>query len=75
VLDELATPSVVVEHALKRAAAMAALPREAYTRVKQQLRGPVIEEMRHAVQTDPMLAGWIGGESAGAAAAILARDT
>jgi enoyl-CoA hydratase len=74
VLDELATPDVVIQHALQRAEAMAALPHEAYTRVKQQLRGPVIEEMRHAVETDPMLGGWFGGESAGAAAAILARD-
>jgi enoyl-CoA hydratase len=74
VFDEIATPTEVVEHALKHARAMAALPREAYTRVKQQLRGPAIEEMRRAAESDPMLGGWLSGESAGAAAAILARD-
>jgi enoyl-CoA hydratase len=71
VMDELATPDQVVDHALERASAMAALPREAYERVKAQLRGPVIEEIKAAVATDPMLEGWIGGETAGAAAGIL----
>jgi enoyl-CoA hydratase len=74
VVDEIATPDQVVDRAVEHAAGLAALPREAYTRVKQQLRGQAIEEMRRAVETDPMLDGWFGGESASAATAILSRD-
>jgi enoyl-CoA hydratase len=71
VMDELATPDQVLDHALERASELAALPREAYERVKAQVRGPAVEEIDAAVATDPLLEGWIGGEAAGAAAGIL----
>jgi enoyl-CoA hydratase len=74
VFDEIATPGEVVHHALAHARGLAALPRSAYSRIKQQLRGEAIDEMRRAVEADPLRDGWFGGESAGAAAAILARD-
>jgi enoyl-CoA hydratase len=73
VVDELATPDQVEPHALERAAELAKLPKEAYTRVKQQLRGPAIAEMQRAVENDPMLDGWFGAESADAATAILSE--
>jgi enoyl-CoA hydratase len=73
VVDELTTPHEVVERALEKAAELAALPRDAYERVKRQLREPVAREIEQAVAQDPMLDGWMGGESAGAAAAILER--
>ena len=72
-VDEVVEPDSVVERALEVAGELAALPHEAYERVKRQLRGPVIAEMEAAARDDPMLAGWLGGESAGAAAAILER--
>jgi enoyl-CoA hydratase len=74
VVDELATPDRVVDRALEHAAKLAALPREAYTRVKRQVRGEAVEEMRRAGENDPMLAGWFGGEGAAAARSILSRD-
>jgi enoyl-CoA hydratase len=71
VVDEIATPGQVVPRALEVAAAYAALPRDAYTRVKRQLRGSAIEAIERAVADDPMSEGWLSGESAGAAAGIL----
>src|SRR3954453_6258719 len=63
VVDELATPDPVVDHALERAGELAALPRDAYERVKAQVRGPAVEEIEAAVAADPMLEGWIGDEA------------
>jgi enoyl-CoA hydratase len=74
VVDEIATPDQVVPRALAVAEEMAALPREAYERVKRQLRGPVVEQIERVVADDPMYSGWLGGESAGAAAGILERE-
>jgi enoyl-CoA hydratase len=71
VVDEIATRGQVVPRALEVAAAYAALPRDAYTRVKRQLRGSAIEAIERAVADDPMYEGWLSGESAGAAAGIL----
>jgi len=73
-VDEIATPDQVVPHALKVAAALAALPRDAYERVKRQVRGPAIAAIEAAVADDPMYAGWLGDETAGAAAGILGSD-
>jgi enoyl-CoA hydratase len=73
-VDEIATPDQVVPRALERAAALAALPRDAYERVKRQLRGPAIATIERAVADDPMYAGWLGDETAGAAGGILGRD-
>jgi enoyl-CoA hydratase len=73
-VDELAAPDAVESRALEVAGAMAALPREAYERIKRQLRGSVVAEMEAAAADDPMLGAWMSGESADAAAAILRRD-
>jgi enoyl-CoA hydratase len=71
VVDELAAPDGVVDRALEVAGELAALPRQAYTRVKAQVRGPAIAEMQRAVTDDPMLGGWLSGETVDAAAGIL----
>jgi hypothetical protein len=39
--------------------------------VKAQVRGPAIAEMQRAVTDDPMLGGWLSGETVDAAAGIL----
>ena len=74
-LDELVSPDELLERALERAAAFAALPRSAYGRVKDQLRGDTVAELRRVVEggADPMLGEWLGEEGAAAASAILDR--
>jgi enoyl-CoA hydratase len=71
VVDELAGPDALLDRAVTVAAEFAALPHDAYTRVKQQVRGEVIAEIERAIADDPMLRGWLTGETGGAAAAIL----
>ena len=73
VVDEIAAPEEVEARALEIAGGLAALPRQAYERVKRQLRGPAIAEIEAAVESDPMLSGWISDEAAAAAAEILGR--
>jgi enoyl-CoA hydratase len=73
-VDELAEPDAVESRAIEVATAMAALPREAYERIKDQLRGPAIAELETASREDPMLTGLLGSEAADASAAILRRD-
>jgi hypothetical protein len=76
-LDELVEPADLEERALAAAEELAALPRTAYARVKEQLRGETIAALRAKLDRgeDPMLAGWLGEETAAASAAILARDS
>jgi enoyl-CoA hydratase/carnithine racemase len=75
-IDELVEPDRLLDRALEMAAALAALPREAYPRVKEQLRGELVASVRAQLEGpgDPILSGWIGDESAAASAAILERD-
>jgi enoyl-CoA hydratase len=74
-LDELVAPDALEERALAVAGELAALPREAYARVKEQVRGDTIAELRARLDRgdDPMLAAWLGDETAAASAAILDR--
>ena len=74
-LDELVAPDLVLDRSLEIASGLASLPRSAYGRVKQQLRGQTVAALRDVVDAgaDPMLGEWLGDESAAAAAAIL-RD-
>ena len=72
-LDELAGPDSVLDRSLEVAEGMAALPRSAYPRVKEQLRGDTVTALERAAASDPMLAGWLSDESADAARAILDR--
>ena len=76
-LDELAEPDALEDRALAVAEELAALPRTAYARVKDQVRGATIAELREKLDRgdDPMLAGWLGEETARASAAILDRGS
>ena len=75
-LDELAEPDGLLDRAIEVAGEFAALPRAAYARVKEQLRGETVAALTRVVQerTDPMLDAWMGEETAAASAAILERE-
>ena len=72
-VDELAEPDAVLPRAVEVAEGYAALPRAAYARVKDQVRGASVSALRELVESggDPMLAGWVDDETAAATAAIL----
>jgi enoyl-CoA hydratase len=70
-LDELCAPDALLDRSLEVAGSLAQLPRGAYRRVKEQLRGPTVAELERVVADDPMLGEWLGEESAAASRAIL----
>lgn len=74
-LDELAEPDRLLDRALEVATAYAELPSDTYARVKDQVRGPTVRALRRVLDegTDPMLAGWLGEETAQASAGVLER--
>jgi enoyl-CoA hydratase/carnithine racemase len=72
-LDELVEPDALLERAARVAQELAALPRAAYARVKDQLRGGTVAELRRIVEHDPMLGEWLGEETAAASSSILAQ--
>jgi hypothetical protein len=49
------------------------LPAETYARVKEQLRAPALEQIRAAVEHDPLADAWLSEETRDAAAAALVR--
>ena len=73
VFDELATDDALVPRAMAVAEELAALPREAYARIKRQLRRDALERMAGVVAsgTDPLLEGWLTPETGAAAAQVL----
>ena len=75
-IDELVEPDALIDRALAVAGELAALPRSAYPRVKEQLRGETIRALRAQLEhgEDPILAAWVGAETAAASAAILKHD-
>ena len=73
-LDEIVEPDRLLDRALEVATERAALPRTAYARVKDQVRGPMVRALREALEAgDPILSGWAGDEAAEASAGILGR--
>jgi enoyl-CoA hydratase/carnithine racemase len=72
-LDEVVEQDAVVDRALEVAGELAAMPARTYAYVKAQLRAPVIAESRRVLEggSDPLAGAWVGGETAGAAAAVL----
>jgi enoyl-CoA hydratase len=72
-LDELCAPERVVDRSLEVASELASLPREAYARVKAQLRGATVAELERIVADDPIRGLWFGEETVAASAAILDR--
>lgn len=74
-VDELVEPDHLIDRAVEVAAALGSLPRSAYPRVKEQLRGETIAGLRAKLESgaDPVLGGWVGEETASASAALLDR--
>ncbi|HEV7363632.1 MAG TPA: enoyl-CoA hydratase/isomerase family protein, partial [Solirubrobacteraceae bacterium] len=75
-LDEVVEQAEVLDRSLEVAGELAALPAQTYAYVKAQLRAPVIAESRRVLDggSDPLAGAWVGGETAGAAAAVLRGD-
>jgi enoyl-CoA hydratase/carnithine racemase len=73
VLDELQPPVRVLGRAVEIARDMAGIPREAYGKIKRQLRGDTVALIEETVArgSDPMLAGWIVEGAQEASEAIL----
>ena len=69
--DEVAEPDQVLHRATEVARELSLLPPEAYARVKQQLRGPVLDAA--LAQPDPLLEGFAGGAEAADAASNILR--
>jgi enoyl-CoA hydratase len=61
VLDELQPPVRVLGRAVEVARDLAGIPREAYARIKRQLRGETVDFIEETVaqKSDPMLKGWL----------------
>jgi len=76
VVDELEPPDEVLARAVAVAEDLGTIPRDAYRRIKQQLRASVIARIREVVATgtDPMLASWFGPETASAAHGVLLSE-
>jgi enoyl-CoA hydratase len=76
ILDELQPADLVLARAREIASELAAAPREAYARIKRQLRAPVLARIAEVVGTgrDPIAEGWIGAEGRRAAAALLESE-
>jgi enoyl-CoA hydratase len=70
VFDEVAADPL--ERALEKAAELAALPADAYGRVKEQLRGDTLARARDG--HDPTAGAWLGDETRAAAAGVLRGD-
>jgi enoyl-CoA hydratase len=69
-LDEVVDLDLVVARALEVAGELAALPRDAYGRIKRQLRSDAIAALR-GIDKDPLLDSWIAPEAGEAASGIL----
>jgi enoyl-CoA hydratase len=59
VFDEVHDAEDVLPRALHIAGRLAGLPPEVYARTKRDLRGPALEQMRAAVEDEPLLAAWV----------------
>jgi len=76
ILDELQPADRVLPRAREIASDLAAAPREAYARIKRQLRAPVLAHIGEVVESgrDPILEGWISAEGRRAATALLESE-
>jgi enoyl-CoA hydratase/carnithine racemase len=75
VLDEIRPAQEVLSRAIEVARDFTGLPKEAYTRIKRQLRGEAIARMEEVIRTgsDPLLQTWITEEGRLASARQLGR--
>ena len=76
ILDELQPPERVFARALAVAEDLASMPRDAYARIKHQLRAETIARNESTIATgsDPMLESWLGPQSASASRKLLQRE-
>jgi enoyl-CoA hydratase len=74
ILDELVEPGALLERARAVALELAATPREAYARIKEQLRAETLAWCRRVAETgeDPLADSWLGAGTRAASAALLA---
>jgi enoyl-CoA hydratase len=59
VFDEVVAPDAVIPRAVAVAHELAAMPSDVYARTKADLRGGLVEELREAAASDPLLARWV----------------
>jgi len=76
ILDELVASKRLLDRAVEVAEDLAAMPSEAYGRIKRQLRGEAVARIEAAVAhgTDPLLEGWLTGEASEASRGVLAGE-
>lgn len=77
ILDEVVDPEALTARAMEVAKDYAEIPAMAYSRVKLQLRGRVIEKLRESIesQSDPTRNGWFTEETLGAMSALMTEAT
>lgn len=75
-LDELQPPARVLSRAIEVAQDLASIPRDAYARIKHQLRARPMAAIDETLAraTDPSLESWLTSEASGASAALLRRS-
>jgi enoyl-CoA hydratase len=73
VLDELVEPDALLARARAVAQDLAEIPREAYARIKEQLRAETLAACRRIAETghDPLADSWLGAGTREASAALL----
>jgi enoyl-CoA hydratase len=75
VLDELQPSEALLERAVAVAQDLAAIPRQAYAQIKEQLRAEPLAACRRVAETglDPLADSWLGAQTRAASAALLGR--
>lgn len=73
VFDEMVSTDRLMDRALEQADTLARLPRDGFVKIKNQMRRPVLAQMRAAVEdrADPLFGDWLSDETMAAAAAML----
>jgi enoyl-CoA hydratase len=72
ILDELHLPERLLPRAKEVAADLATLPRQAYNRIKQQVKGDAIARIESVIRSgEPMLEMWITDEGVAGAAGLI----
>jgi enoyl-CoA hydratase len=75
IFDELQQPEDILPRAKKMAGELGAMPRDAYTQIKLQLRGKTIRRIQQVIDegSDPLLNSWIKEEGKVASSGFLAN--
>jgi enoyl-CoA hydratase/carnithine racemase len=77
IVDEVVDPEALIARAMEVASDYANIPAMAYSRVKMQLRGQVLQKLRDTIesQSDHTRNGWFTEETLGAMKALMAAAT